>query len=149
MNETIVSQLHLRCSACNELKTLKDAALENWVICSSCQLIFCAKCRELSAKDSICLGSVYTQKHKPSFTMIPVEQILVLGKRLERKPKEGKFIPKIFFEDEKKKIDLLKRKMKRKETFQIIRFREEQWRKFGTVLVKRADGKFITWGQVD
>lgn len=134
---------------CNELKTLKDAALEGWEICNACQLLFCNDCKEKNKNEQICLGSVYTQNHKPLFSMLPIEQILEIGKDIDRKPKEGRFISKIFFDDEKKKIELTKKKEVPIEDFDIIRFREEQWRKFGSVLVKRKDGKFLTWGQID
>ena len=55
------------------------------------------------------------------------------------------------FREEKKKGNLLTSSKKRdkKEDFSIVRSREEQWRKFGTVLVKRKGGQFISWGQID
>ena len=83
--------------------------------------------------------------------LLPVEQIIETASRIEKQPKESKFISKIFFEDERKKIEVLRRNKKKKDPtdFSIVRFREEQWRKFGTVLVKRKDGKFLTWGQLD
>ena len=130
---------------------LKEAALEGWEVCNGCQLVFCSNCKEEYAKLESCPGSVYVQEHRPSFDLLPIEQIFELSKEIQRKPKEGRFVSKIFFEDEKTKLDIIENKDKKKiETdFSIVRFREEQWRKFGTVLVKRKDGKFLTWGQID
>ncbi len=143
-------QYYIRCALCNKLITLKEAALEGWEICNGCQLVFCTECKEEAANEPICPGSVYFQEHQSFFTLLPVEQIMELAEDLHKDPKEGKYIRKLFFEDEKKKIELLKGEEK-KDTpdFSIVRFREEQWRKFGTVLVKRKDGKFLTWGQID
>ena len=99
----------------------------------------------------MCPGAAYTEAHFPLFNMLPIEQIIEVTKNFERKPGEGRFLSKIFFEDEKKKGNLLTSSKKRdkKDDFSIIRYREEQWRKFGTVLVKRKGGQFISWGQVD
>jgi len=74
-----------------------------------------------------------------------------LAEDIHKDPKEGKYIRKLFFDDEKRKIELLRneKKIQDEEAYYMTRFREEQWRKFGTVLVKRKDGKFLTWGQIE
>ncbi len=99
----------------------------------------------------MCPGAAYTEAHFPLFNMLPIEQIIEVTKNFERKSGEGRFLNKIFFEDEKKKGNLLTSSKKRdkKDDFSIVRYREEQWRKFGTVLVKRKGGQFISWGQID
>ena len=141
---------YVRCTFCNQMKTIRDAALEGWEVCERCQLVFCNLCKKENKNEEICPGSVYTTKHEISFGLLPIEQILETANNIKRQPRESKFISKIFFEDEKKKIDIL-RKTKKKDSadFSVVRFREEQWRKFGTVLVKRKDGKFLTWGQIE
>ena len=133
------------------MNTLKESALEGWEICNGCQLVFCNDCKDQAESEVICPGSVYFTEHKPYFTLLPVEQIMDLAEDFHKDPKEGKYIRKLFYEDEKKKIELLKgeEKIQDEEAYRMIRFREEQWRKFGTVLVKRKDGKFITWGQIE
>jgi hypothetical protein len=133
------------------MKTLKDAALEGWEVCNRCQLVFCNECKKANEEEEICPGSVYTTKHKSNFGLLPVEQIIETANSIEKQPKESKYISKIFFEDERKKIEVLRKNKKKKDPadFSIVRFREEQWRKFGTVLVKRKDGKFLTWGQIE
>ena len=144
-------QCYIRCAFCNSMNTLKEAALDGWEMCRGCQLVFCTNCKKENEEEKMCPGSVYTTKHKQMLGLLPVEQIIDIAKDIQRDPKEGKYISKIFFEDERKKIRLLEGKEKKEDNFglSIIRFREEQWRKFGTVLVKRKDGKFITWGQLD
>ncbi len=144
-------QCYIRCAFCNDLKTVKEAALDGWELCSGCQLVFCTRCKKENEEQEICPGSVYTTEHKQMLALLPVEQILDLGKDIQRGPREGKYISKIFYEDEKKRAKLMKQIEKKDDQFDfsIIRFREEQWRKFGTVLVKRKDGKFLTWGQLD
>lgn len=151
MKEEDVIQYFLKCTFCNQLKTVKEAALEEWQICNGCQLIFCKECKSSCKQDEMCPGAAYTEAHFPLFNMLPIEQIIEVTKNFERKPGEGRFLSKIFFEDEKKKGNLLMSSKKRdkKDDFSIIRYREEQWRKFGTVLVKRKGGQFISWGQVD
>jgi hypothetical protein len=131
------------------MNTVKEAALEGWEICNGCQLVFCIDCKNQAETEAVCPGSVYFTEHKSYFTLLPVEQIMDLAEDIQKDPKEGKYIRKLFFEDEKKKIELLKGTKQDSIDFSIVRFREEQWRKFGTVLVKRKDGKFLTWGQID
>ncbi len=150
MNEQEAIYCYIRCTFCNQMKTLRDAALEGWEVCDRCQLVFCNECKK-NTEEEFCPGSVYTTKHTASFGLLPIEQIIETANNIEKQPKESKFISKIFFEKEKKKIEILKSNKKKKEPadFSIVRFREEQWRKFGTVLVKRKDGKFLTWGQLE
>jgi hypothetical protein len=133
------------------MNTLKDSALEGWEICNGCQLVFCIDCKNQADEEEMCPGSVYFTEHKSYFTLLPVEQIMDLAEDFHKDPKEGKYIRKLFYEDEKKKIDLVKgeENTHKNEDYRMIRFREEQWRKFGTVLVKRKDGKFLTWGQIE
>jgi len=144
-------QCYIRCAFCNDMIALKEAALEGWEVCQGCQLVFCGNCKNSAKKEELCPGSVYTIKHKALFQLLPVEQILETAKNIEKSPKSGDYISKIFFDDEKKKVELLKKKKKKDSAidFSIVRFREEQWKKFGTVLVKRKDGKFLTWGQIE
>jgi len=150
LKELEAIQYYIRCAFCNSTKMLKEAALEGWEICHGCQLVFCVDCKK-NLEEEICPGSVYTTKHNIIFGLLPLEQIIDLADEIQKKPKEGKYISKIFFDDEKKKIELLKKKKNQTKAneYEIIRFREEQWRKFGTVLVKRKDGKFLTWGQIE
>jgi hypothetical protein len=131
--------------------SLKEAAMGGWEVCQGCQLVFCGSCKKSAKDQEFCPGSVYTVKHESLFQLLPVEQILETAHGIDRPEKTGSYISKIFFDDEKKKIELLKKDKKKKEPidFSVYRFREEQWRKFGTVLVKRKDGKFLTWGQFE
>ena len=144
-------QYYIRCALCNKMNTLKESALEGWELCNGCQLVFCIDCKNQAENEAMCPGSVYFTEHKSYFTLLPVEQIMDLAEDFQKDPKEGKYIRKLFFDDEKKKIELLKgeKKVQDEEAYRMTRFREEQWRKFGTVLVKRKDGKFLTWGQID
>ncbi len=129
---------------------LKEAAMGSWEVCQGCQLVFCVKCKNSAKEQEFCPGSVYTIKHEALFQLLPVEQILETAQEIEKPEKTGNYISKIFFDDERKKIELLRKEKNKKEPidFSVFRFREEQWRKFGTVLVKRKDGKFLTWGQL-
>jgi len=133
------------------MNSLKDAVLEGWEACEKCQLVFCVECKNRTSTDELCPGSVYTSEHKVDFVLLPVDQIIESAKEIEKKPKEGEYISKIFFNEDRKKIELLKsqKKKDRIADFSVVRFREEQWKKFGTVLVKRKDGKFLTWGQIE
>ncbi len=151
MKEIEILHCYIRCAFCNSLMMLKEAALGGWEVCNGCQLVFCSKCKNEYKSLEVCPGSVYVSEHKPIFDLLPIEQIFDLSMQMQRKPKEGRFVPKIFFEDEKTKVNIIENKSKQKQEmdFSIVRFREEQWRKFGTVLVKRKDGKFLTWGQID
>ncbi len=151
MRDQEIIQCYIRCTFCNTMTSLKDAALEGWEVCEKCQLVFCTGCKNTTSPDELCPGSVYTSEHKAEFVFLPVEQIIETAKEIEKKPKEGEYISKIFFKEEKKKIELLKSQKKKDKMadFSIIRFREEQWKKFGSVLVKRKDGKFFAWGQIE
>jgi len=129
---------------------LKEAAMGGWEVCQACQLVFCNNCKKSAKKQEFCSGSVYTVKHKAIFQLLPVEQILETAQEITKPEKKGDYISKIFFDDERKKIELLKKDKKKEPVdFTLFRFREEQWKKFGTVLVKRKDGKFLTWGQLE
>ena len=151
MKEHDLIQCFIRCTFCNEMVPLKEAAMGGWEVCQACQLVFCVKCKNSAGEQEFCPGSVYTVKHEILLQLLPVEQILETAQGIDRPEKTGSYISKIFFDDEKRKIELFKKDKKKKEPvdFSVFRFREEQWRKFGTVLVKRKDGKFLTWGQFD
>ena len=150
MRDQDLIQCYIRCTFCNETVPLKEAALEGWEVCQGCQLVFCGKCKNSADDEEYCPGSIYTTKHKAIFQLLPVDQILETAKEIEKPEKTGSYISKIFFDDEKKKIELLKKNKKKEPVdLSVYRFREEQWRKFGTVLVKRHDGKFLTWGQLE
>ncbi len=151
MKEQELIQCYIRCTFCNVKVPLKEAALEGWEVCQKCQLVFCVECKTSVDENLHCPGSVYTTEHKAAFQLLPVEQILETATMMEQPVKKGQYISKIFFDDERRKIDLLRKEQNKKGPidFSIIRFREEQWKKFGTVLVKRKDGKFLTWGQID
>lgn len=131
--------------------SLKEAAVDGWEVCQGCQLVFCVNCKTSAKDQELCPGSVYTIKHKAIFQLLPVEQILETAQGIEKPVKTGSYISKIFFDDERRKIELLRKEQNKKDPidFSVFRFREEQWKKFGTVLVKRKDGKFLTWGQFE
>ncbi|MHA1865312.1 MAG: hypothetical protein ACTSVB_04800 [Candidatus Heimdallarchaeaceae archaeon] len=146
---TNILDFYVKCAFCKNQSSLKEAVLEEWKICNGCQLIFCKKCVEEYKNESICPGSVYTSSHQPLFSNLPVLHLLNLAKEVSLGDREGKYITRLFYEKKLSLAELLQLKMKSsQDEFQIIRFREEQWRKFGSVLVKRKDGKFISWGQI-
>jgi len=143
-------EVFVRCANCGITKSLPDAVIDEWRLCRICGMIFCDNCVIKKSNNSLCNGSKYTKPHPPEFQLLPVDELLDFAKDIQRHPREGKFISKIFYE---KKTKLLVGKRKKpsisKEEALIIRYRQEQWKKFGTVLVKRKDGKFITWGQIE
>ncbi|MHA1115788.1 MAG: hypothetical protein ACTSPJ_06405 [Candidatus Heimdallarchaeaceae archaeon] len=146
---TNILDYYVQCAFCKNQSQLKEAVLEQWKICNGCQLIFCEKCVEEYKNESICPGSVYTSSHSSLFSNLPVLHLLNIAKEVDLGDKEGKYITRLFYEKKLSLSELLQLKKKTTpDDYQIIRFREEQWRKFGSVLVKRKDGKFISWGQI-
>jgi len=143
-------EIYVRCAGCGITKKLSNAVMDDWKFCQICSMIFCSDCAAKILHNALCLGSKYTKPHKAKFDLLPVEEILSFGEDLQRGAKEGKYISKFFYTN-KTKIFIQKRKkpIVSPEEAMIIRYRQEQWKKFGTVLVKRKDGKFITWGQIE
>ncbi len=110
-------------------------------------MIFCNECRKINESSDKCLGSPYVTPHKSVMRLLPIEHLIHFASSNIKGPKEGKYTTNIFF----KHTEVKEKKPKniQSEDFKIIRFREEQWKKYGTVLVKRKDGHFVTWGQID
>ncbi|MHA1305012.1 MAG: hypothetical protein ACTSQE_03500 [Candidatus Heimdallarchaeaceae archaeon] len=150
MKDNKILDYYIRCAFCNEKQTIKEAVLDGWKLCNGCQLVFCKKCIREYKESGRCPGSVYTIEHKTMFSKLPIKELRSVARELTRREKEGKFISRLFFDRDVFRIDMtVPRKKDEVDDFKIIRFREEQWRKFGTVLVKRKDGKFISWGQIE
>lgn len=151
MKSKDISLYYIRCSSCNDIEKLSQAVLENWKVCNACHLVFCATCKKTNKKEEVCLGTAYTQKHSATYTNLPVADFLDMAQDFIRTPKEGKYISRIFYRKGRLQSAIIKKEKSEidKEQFAIIRYREERWKKLGTVLVKRYDGKFITWGTVN
>ncbi len=151
MTENEKLNYYIRCAFCNKKENIVNAVLDGWVLCNGCQFIFCDECQKKYENNDRCPGSLYSLDHKPAFSPIPIEDIEEVAESMKKTDQHGKYIARLFYNKSKLPLELGAddSTAKMEETFRILRFREEQWKKFGIVLVKRKDGKFVSWGQID
>lgn len=151
-DNTDLLSYYIQCIWCNRRENIVEAAKEGWKLCIGCNLVFCPDCQKKYLQEDLCPGSGYTQAHKINLHILPFDETIEFGREITAQEREGKYIEKIFFDPERKHVWFKKDKPIKfsQEDIDLIRFRREQWAKFGVVLVKRKeDGKFVTWGQLD
>lgn len=154
----------IRCAGDNKRTTLEQAVLDGWKICERCKLFICPDCITEFQKNmnDQCPSFVFGfAPHPMNMQQIPVEHIILFAEARSSHMITGGLIQQIFYDKEmmfhqpfssslgslnNNNKSISEKKTSEMEDLEIIR--EETWRKFGTVLVKRKRGKFAAWEKI-
>ncbi len=137
---------------CKKRISVKDAEKNEWKKCVECGNFICPECVSLvnETMGGDCPSSLYLgfPPHKLNLIEISAKEIVSIAKEIYSRGKIGPIIKSIFYSDVRftQFEDLTHRRknvLSKEEVKEVIR--EEIWRKYGRVLVKRSRGKFITW----
>lgn len=137
---------------CRKRVSVKDAEKYEWKKCIECGNFICPDCIRIvnETMDGECPSSLYMgfPPHKLNLVEISAKEIVSLAKEIYSRGRVGPIVKSIFYSNNQFVgfEDLTRRRktiFTKNEAKDVIR--EEIWRKFGRVLVKRSRGKFITW----
>ena len=153
----IMEEVAIYCVGNSERATLKTAAEEGWKECKICHHHICPLCIEQFHKyqhDS-CPGGVILQKpHKMDLEDIIPQEILYFSLKNTIAPitslSKRSLVYKLIYEPlnpYKQNLPTLQLLLESLQA-DISLPKEEVWKKYGTVLVKRRKGKFIAWEPV-
>jgi hypothetical protein len=145
-----LSTVGITCMACGSRTTLEQAIHDGWHQCVRCQFFVDPQCLEIvhSTMGGVCPSfSQGVPRHTLQPADIPSEQILIFVKDQYQKGRVGALIDNLFYT---KPSPLVRPRhdtqlhMSSEEPLT----REEIWQRFGLVLVRRAQGKWVAWEKV-
>jgi len=142
--------LYIECMVCSSRVSIRDAEKLEWRKCRICGGFICPDCLELVLREmnGVCPSSIYMgfKPHKMELDEISAQEILILAKEIYSRGRVGPIIKEVFYSDpltvQFEALTFRKKKAKKRDEAEV---REEIWRRYGLVLVKRARGKFVTW----
>lgn len=141
----------IKCAVCSRKQELKKAIIEEWKKCKICGLLICPDCILLvnETMNGVCPSTMFGfSKHKLDLENISTDEVLVFVKKIRRDGLMGHLIEKVFYAPKLSQIIEYDRSKKNKEIEKEAITREELWRRYGLVIVKRHRGKFIMWEKI-
>jgi hypothetical protein len=144
-----LSTVGISCVACGTRTTLETAIIEGWQQCLRCHFFIDPPCLHIvrNTMNGVCPSfSQGVHRHSLQPADIPSEQILIFVKDQYQQGRVGSLIESLFYSK-----DLPfhpPEPLKPLPTEDDSLTREEIWRRFGLVLVRRTHGKFVTWEQI-
>lgn len=152
-----LSLISVKCAAHGGRATLSEAVLKNWRMCNVCHLFVCQPCADafFELQGGSCPGSTAETEHVMDLVPIPSNEVVQFVEKTVKAPEVGELVYEAFFKDRVAVVDplaastsLIEKKARKEELDAIAVLRQEQWRNMGTVMVKRARGRFVTWEAV-
>ncbi len=145
-----LSTVGIGCVACGTRTTLKQAIQNDWQQCLRCNFFIDPHCHQIiqNTMGGICPSfSQGVSKHLFQPTDIPSDQILIFVKDQYQKGRVGALINTLFYKQSSVLVQP-KHKNQFHPSSKESPTREEIWRRYGLVLVKRSQGKWKTWEKV-
>lgn len=141
----------IRCVGHNAKRVVSEAILEGWKTCARCSLFICPQCVRIFREENNNLCPSYHvgyPSHQMQLENIALEELLLFVRK-HAQPEIGTLIHEVFYHPETP-IPRLSEEfvLPLSETdadTHPATIKEEIWRKYGVVIVKRKRGKFVTW----
>jgi hypothetical protein len=143
-----LSTVGISCVACGTRTTLEQAIRAGWQQCLRCQFFIDPKCLQMvkTTMGGTCPSfSQGVPHHQIQPTDIPSERILIFVKDQYQKGRVGALIESIFYTKPAVQESISTQPLPPEDESLT---REEIWRQFGLVLVRRSHGKWVTWEKV-
>ncbi len=145
-----LSTVGISCVACGTRTTLQNAIQDGWHQCLRCQFFIDPQCLDIvqTTMGGACPSfSQGVARHNLQPADIPSEQILIFVKDQYQKGRVGAIIDSLFYT---KPSILFPQHQKSQDhtSAEPPLTREEVRQRFGLVLVRRAQGKWVTWEKV-
>ena len=158
MNETIqITEVAIRCQACNGRCDLADAVKLGWRACVNCGTFVCDQCLEEMDADFPCLSSVCLAGGRPfEPEPIPVDRVLVFARAQQTVEMADSLLTRLFFADMPQfgaQPYVLKALENRQGTETTepddqAKVQAETWAGHHLVITRRKRGQFVTWERV-
>jgi hypothetical protein len=145
-----LSTVGVSCVACGSRTTLEQAIQDGWHQCLRCQFFIDPQCLHIvkQTMGGICPSfSQGVNRHAIQPADIPSEQILVFVKDQYQKGRVGALIDALFYTTPSP-LTPPQHESQRSNITEEPLTREEIWRRYGLVLVRRAQGKWVAWEKV-
>ena len=140
------------CAVCSRKIDLKGAISEEWKKCSVCGIFLCPDCINLVSEtmNGYCPSTMLFSypRHKLELENISTDEVLVFAKKIREDGLIGPLIERLFYASshyEKQTPPSNNTSWSRSDDAIT---KEELWRRYGLVIVKRRRGKFIMWEKI-
>lgn len=145
-----LSTVGISCVACGTRTTLEEAIQTGWQQCQRCQFFIdpnCIRIVETTMKGTCPSFGQGFSRHTLQPADIPSEQILIFVREEYQQGRVGELINSLFYTKPAKQAELASppRLLPAEEESLT---REEVWRRYGLVLVRRLHGRWATWEKV-
>ncbi len=144
-----LSTVGISCVACGTKTTLEQAIRAGWQQCLRCQFFIDPRCLKMvmTTMGGTCPSFSQGVSHHPiQPTDIPSEKILIFVKDQYQQGRVGALIDNLFYHKPSIQESLSPPQPLPPEDESLTR--EEIWRRYGLVLVRRSHGKWVTWEKV-
>ncbi|MFX0168367.1 MAG: hypothetical protein ACFE89_03320 [Candidatus Hodarchaeota archaeon] len=145
-----LSTVGISCVACGKRTTLEQAIQSGWHQCLRCQFFIDPQCLHIvqDTMGGICPSfSQGVTRHGLQRADIPSEQILIFVKDQYQKGRIGALIDSLFYTKPTPLLPPQHDEPSATITEEPLT-REEIWRRYGLVLVRRTQGKWVAWEKV-
>ena len=141
-----LSTVGISCMACGAKTSLEEALQTGWKQCDTCQFFICPTCLRI-VRDTMrgrCPSfSQGVTRHTLHPVEIPTERLLLFVRSQHQQGRTGPLIQALFYTS-KRGLDQRPPTPPEEEGLT----REEVWRRYGLVLVRRVRGRWVTWEKV-
>lgn len=144
-----LSTVGISCVACGTRTTLEEAIHAGWQQCLRCQFFIDPKCLQMvkTTMGGTCPSfSQGVSHHQIQPADIPSERILIFVKDQYQQGRVGALIDSLFYT--KPITPITTQPLQPLPPDDESLTREEIWRQYGLVLVRRSHGKWVTWEKV-
>ena len=152
--ELTMSEVAIRCQACNAHSELDKAVKAGWQSCIHCGSFVCADCLADLGESFPCLSSACMRAERMfSATPIPIDRVLVFARTQQLLDMEDSFLSRVFF-DEYGAWGPNGYALRGTEQAAAPpqddpgKVQAETWEGHQLVITRRKRGRFVTWERV-